>query len=530
MGVKLEDLIKENNTPLMEDKSKKTINMLLIIIAVIIVLILIFVGVLINNSNNQAQIERAKNLAADIDAISYAIKNIYSEYRIDGDESKLIGASQEDQYATPIVLNGEEYKYGYYYVSEGEIKNIVSTLRIENEAYVLNYSTGDVVNTRGAKWNGKTYYSVDDLKAIMNSQTPPSDYTIVIDSPDDMKLLHQKPNGYFKLSNDIDMAELYSAGDGWEPVKEFSGNFNGRGYVIKNLVVSRTSTDYCGLFGKLTSNARINNLKLENVNVSGGNYVGAIAGACSGNVTNCIVSGNVTGTFSCVGGAFGLFENGVITNVVSKVNVSGTEHVGGFVGAMTSGTIQTSSAESTINGNRNVGGFVGRVAPAGDTKINQVYAKSSISSVQVAGGMLGTLEMQNASSFEMSDSYSKGQVTFCDNTVGGFVGSIKANTNTKFKFAHVYTTVKTPTDCKELRGGFAGDITTAAGGSSILCYWEKDNRHDYDLNDVGKTNNAAVNFQAFTPTEMKAPENYSDWNLSEVWKTVSNDTPVLRWQ
>lgn len=529
MGVKLEDLLKENKGPLKEDKSKKTINRLLILIAIIVVLILIFAGVLFKNSTTNQQIERAKDLAADIDAISYAIKNIYSDYKLEGDSSKLIGISQEDRNVTPINLNGEEYKYGYYYVSPDQIGSIVSTLRIENEAYVLNYSTGDVVNLNGAKWNGRVYYSVDDLKAIMNGQTPPSDYTIVIDSPEDMMYLHQYPNGYFKLSKDIDMRG-YSNGDGWEPVKEFSGVFNGRGYVINNLVVSRTSTDYCGLFGKLTSDSRINNLKLENVNISGGNYVGAIAGTCSGSISNCSVSGNVTGTFSCVGGAFGLFENGVVSNVIAKVNVSGTENVGGFVGAMTSGTIQTSSAESVINGNKNVGGFVGRIAPAGDAIVNQVFANASISAVEVAGGFLGTVEMQNSASLNVADSYSKGQITFCNDTVGGFIGSIKANTNTKFSFYHVYTTVKTPAECKELRGGFAGDITTAAGGSADLCYWEKDNRYDYDLENVGKSNNVALDFDAKTPVEMKSVSIYSDWNLSEVWKTVAGDTPVLRWQ
>lgn len=534
MGVKLEDLIKENNNnnnngKVLEDKSKKTIRLLLIIISFIILLIIIFAAATVSKNSKNAQIERATNLAADIDAISLAVKNIYAEYRIDGDESKLIGYSQEDRNAKPYVLNGEEYKHGYFYISPDEIKNIVSTLRIEDEAYLVNYSTGDAVNLIGAEWNNKKYYTVDDLKAIKNGQTPPSDYTIVIDSPEDMQYLHEYPNGYFKLSKDIDMIS-YSDGDGWKPVPEFSGTFNGRGYVIKNLYISRTSSDYCGLFGRITNSANITNLKLEKVNVSGGNYVGAIAGACSGNLSNCTISGNVTSTFSCVGGAVGLFENGVISNVVSTVNVNGNENVGGFVGTMTSGTIQTSSAQASINGSKNVGGFVGRVNPAGNSLIEQVYANTSISSVENSGGMLGTVEMQNASSFKIADSYSKGQITFGNMSLGGFVGSIKANTNTNFVFSHCYTTVKTPTECS-LRGGFAGDITTASGGEALRCYWEKDNRYgDYELPGIGKTNNEGVDFEDLSPEQMKDASNYGTWDIEKVWKIVPGNTPVLRWQ
>ena len=529
MGVKLEDLLKENNNgSLLEDKSKKTINVLLTIIAVIVVLILIFVIGAITNSSKQQQVERAKLLSTDIDLISAKIKNIYSDYRIDGDASKLIGVSQEGDRVTPIVLNGEEYKYGYYYVTAEEIKGLVSTINLV-EPYVVNYSTGDAVNLVGAKWNGKTYYSVDDLRAIRDGNTPPSDYTIYISSAADMQYLHQYPNGYFKLSKDIDMSE-YSTGDGWKPVSEFSGKFDGRGYVIKNLTISRTSERYCGLFGQVKSGATINNLKLENVNVSGGEFTGAIAGTCSGNISNCTVTGKVSGAFSCAGGVFGLFENGLAQSIISSVSVNGNENVGGFVGTITSGTIQYCSAEGSVYGNKNIGGFVGKITPSSNTMISRVYTKTSISSTEIAGGLIGTVEMQNSSKLRVEDSYAKGQISFCDNTVGGFVGSIKANTNTNFEFYHVYTTVDTPKECKDLRGGFAGDITTGSGGGAILCYWEKENVYDYDLENVGKSNNLALDFEPHTPEEMRNAAIFADWDLEEVWKTVRNDTPALRWQ
>lgn len=528
MGVKLEDLLKEDTGPLLEDKSKKTIKVLGFAIAIVTVLILVLVGVSIKNATETAQIERARQLSTDIDLISAKIQNIYSEYKINGDKSKLIGISQESKDVKPVVLNGEEYKYGYYYVTANQIKQLITTINILNEDYVLNYSTGDVVNLKGAKWNNRVYYSVDDLKAIRDGKTPPSDYTIIISKPEQMQWLSQYPDRYFKLSNDIDM-KYYEAGDGWAPIKEFSGSFDGRGYTIKNLKISRTGERYCGLFAQIKSGARINNLKLENVNVSGGEFTGAIAGTCSGIIVNSSVTGKVSSPSSCVGGAFGIFENGTIKNLKVSTEVNGNDNVGGFAGTITSGTIECCSATGKVTGNENVGGFVGRVNPNSNTLISQVYAQNTISSSEKAGGFVGLVEMQNASVFRVENSYTKGEIKFCDSTAGGFVGKIKANTNSKFEFYYLYTTVKTPKTCEVLRGGFAGDIT-ASGGDSVLCYWEKDNIHEYDLESVGKTNNIGLDFEPHTPSDMKDAVIFAEWDLEEIWKFVKNSTPVLRWQ
>ena len=529
MGVKLEDLLRENNkNKLLEDKSKKTINVMLILIGVLAVVIVIAVLIAFANSINEKEKERATLLSTDIDLISAKIKNIYAEYRATGNEALLVGVSQEEERVEPMVLKGEEYKYGYYYLGKDEIKKLISTINIE-EPYLVNYSTGDAVNTEGVKYKGKKYYSVDDLKAIRDGITPPSDYTIYITTAEDMKKLHEYPNNYFKLCNNIDMS-TYATGDGWKPVEEFNGRFDGRGYTISNLVVSRTMERYCGLFGQVKSGAVINNLKLKDVNISGGEFTGAIAGACSGSVSNCQVSGRVSGTSFFAGGAFGIFENGLVQNVVSTVSVNGGENVGGFVGAVTSGTIQCCSANGSVNGTKNVGGFVGKVNPSGTTKISQSYTQTEISSTEVAGGFVGIVEIQNSSNLRIEDSYSKGKISFCDRTVGGFVGSIKANISTNFEFYHVYTTVDTPKECKIQRGGFAGDIVTGSGGGAILCYWEKENAYDYDLESVGETNNLALGFDAQSPDEMRRATIFANWDLEKVWKIARNDTPVLRWQ
>lgn len=530
MGVKLEDLLKENNGPILEDKSKKTINLLLAIIGVVIMLIIIFVVVIINNSVKTAQIERAKQLSTDIDLISAYIKNIYSEYRETGDDSKLVGVSLEEDNQQPIILNvnghEEEYKYGYYLVTGEQVKAMVNTINIENENYVLNYSTGDAINLIGAKWNGGTYYSVDDLKAIRDGQTPPSDYTVYINTPEDMKYLHERPNGYFKLSKDIDMS-AYATGDGWEPVEEFTGKIDGRGYVIRNLTISRASERYCGLFGQVGNSASINNLILEKVNVSGGEYTGAIAGACRGNVINCTVDGKVNSQSSNVGGIFGIYENGIAKNVVSKVSVNGNENVGGFAGSIASGMIEQCASEGNVTGIKGVGGFAGMINPTNDTTVSEVVSNTTIIASENAGGSVGSIIL-NTNQLNLLDSYAKGQISSCPNVAGGFVGNIIANPGTTLKFASLYTVVDTPILC-ETRGGFAGNINSRSSNILDRCFWEKDNLLDQNLNSIGNTNNQGIEFDSQVPSEMKNTRIFEGWNVN-VWKFEIGSLPKLRWE
>lgn len=538
MGVSLEDLLKENSDPILEDKSKKTINLLLVIIAIVAVIILLLVVLAISNAKKREQIERAQKLATDIDLISTHIKNVYSQYRIDGDSSKLIGLSLENdrgpngETVEPIVLyvngNREEYKHGYYYVTAEQINQMVTTLQIKNEDYVLNYSTGDAINLVGAKSNGRSYYNVDDLRAIALGQTPPSDYTIYIHSAEDMEKLRQYPNGYFKLEADIDMS-YYSTGDGWDPVDEFYGKIDGRGYVIRNLVVSRASDRYCGLFGQVKNGASINNLKLENVNISGGEYTGSIAGTCSGNVSNCTVNGTVSSQSSNVGGVFGLYENGVAQNIVANVSVNGTENIGGFVGTLTSGTVEQCSETGSVTGMNKVGGFAGRVAPLALTTVSQVSSDCTIIATENAGGFVGSLEVQNASQINLLNSYAKGQISTCTRTAGGFVGNISTVSTATLNFVSLYTVVDTPILC-EVRGGFAGNISASGASSTVSnCFWEKDNVNDGDLDGTARTNNTAITFESHSPAEMRVIATFGKWDM-QIWKFVEGGTPVLNWQ
>ena len=88
----------------------------------------------------------------------------------------------------------------------------------------------------------------------------------------------------------------------------------------------------------LDSGGTVQNLTLENVNITGGDIVGSVVGDNYGTVTACTASGNVSGT-SRIGGVVG-YNNGTVTACYhASGNVSGTSNVGGVVGYNISGTL-----------------------------------------------------------------------------------------------------------------------------------------------------------------------------------------------
>ena len=172
-------------------------------------------------------------------------------------------------------------------------------------------------------------------------------------------------NCEFVLANDIDLSG-YSTGEGWTPIgcsyASFGAAFDGNGHVVSNLYINRPDKDYLGLFGNITS--EIKNVGLENVDVTGTDYVGGLVGYGSkGTISNSYVTGSVSGD-SYVGGLAGYDYKGTISNSYSTDSVSGRTYVGGLVGHGCAATISNSYSTCSVSGNGIVGGFVGDRASA----------------------------------------------------------------------------------------------------------------------------------------------------------------------
>ena len=113
------------------------------------------------------------------------------------------------------------------------------------------------------------------------------------------------------LTDDIDLT-----GKEWTPIGDYdnryTGTFDGGNHTITGLTINQYGS-YVGMIDFLDSGGTVQNLTLENVNITGGDIVGSVVGDNYGTVTACYhASGNVSGT-SNVGGVVGYNISGTLT-------------------------------------------------------------------------------------------------------------------------------------------------------------------------------------------------------------------------
>ena len=195
-------------------------------------------------------------------------------------------------------------------------------------------------------------------------------------------------SSHFIQVADIDASDTknWNDGQGFKPIS-FHGDYDGKDYVISNLYINRQDEDFVGLVSSLAGNARsgktakIRRLGLVNVDITGGNYVGGLAGyKIMARIETSFVKGRVTGQRQ-VGGLIGHFERScdgsepppdkfpVILRSYSQVTVSGTEKVGGVAGSAAAtfatgiyygcGGIHETYASGQVSGEDMVGGWAG---------------------------------------------------------------------------------------------------------------------------------------------------------------------------
>ena len=165
---------------------------------------------------------------------------------------------------------------------------------------------------------------------------------------------------HYELVSDVDcngfgsFEPLGGAGDG----DRFSGSFDGNGFQVQNLYISRSSTDLIGLFGSVDDGALVENLGVTSADVTGSRSVGIIAGEIRGEVRESYVTGSISGNDVGAGGITG-YNYGTVSNTFSRANVDGNDYVGGLAGANYV-TIEESYSTGSVSGSTSdVGGLVG---------------------------------------------------------------------------------------------------------------------------------------------------------------------------
>ncbi len=202
--------------------------------------------------------------------------------------------------------------------------------------------------------------------------------------------------GTYYLAGDIDCAGVSFTPIGTYSSSPFSGILNGNYHKIKNLNVNLPANNHVGLFGYING-AKIYNLDLESVSITGQDYTGGIVGRFIGSVviSNCSVSGNIAAR-SYAGGIVGGGLSGSldINNSYTIASISGTENsVGGIVGQMYRGSIINSYSTGGAGGVQNIGGIVGFAGTTGTNivKIVNSYSVMTVSGTSYVGQLVGRL-------------------------------------------------------------------------------------------------------------------------------------------
>jgi hypothetical protein len=231
------------------------------------------------------------------------------------------------------------------------------------------FAVKDFEDVGGGNWekaaNGIIYQFSESTGLLTACSPYPGSGTLEdpyqISTAEQMNTIGANSDKVFKLMADIDMS-CYTGTQyniiGNESMA-FTGVFDGNGHVIRNLTYTVPDyVSYAGLFGWMSGTVR--NLGLENVSISGGSYVGALAGYNSGTIESCYSTGIVGGSDSaaayCVGGLVG-YSAGYIEWCYSWASAGRASYAGGLTG-IDGGEILCSYSTGSVSGSY-AGGLVG---------------------------------------------------------------------------------------------------------------------------------------------------------------------------
>ncbi len=184
----------------------------------------------------------------------------------------------------------------------------------------------------------------------------------------------------YELTKDIDASGLKFEPIG-DSVRAFTGSFDGKNHVIKNLTIDEPNRDFTGMFGYMEG-ATVRNLTLQNTKVVGSWCVGALAGEARLSLIHNVVSfnGDVKGE-SSVGGLIGVAVGDSINVVGTTGNIKGTTYVGGLIGDAST-RLENGFSINVIKGYERVGGVVGFV----DSYSPSIYRVYSASMIKASDG------------------------------------------------------------------------------------------------------------------------------------------------
>ena len=354
------------------------------------------------------------------------------------------------------------------------------------------------------------------------------DNPFLIETPAQLNEVRNYLDAHFALIADLDMVDWVA----WAPIglrdtidERFTGSFDGRGHVIRNLeftgatAVGAATINGTGLFGFVAPADRgvaIRNLGLVNFEITPQLNIAGILAACltGGTVFNCFVDSSfMDGTGrNQVGGLLGRTRSGTVLQSWVNARVVGASLVGGLVGNMATQTgfdpslVENCHTSGRVQGSGSqVGGIGGSAAT--QTIRNSYTTATVVSAGAAAAGIAGNVATQRATienNVVLSDTIRSTTLATLNR-----IATNPGDTNLKNNMAWESTILR-----------HLNPVTTAAAADSILTVIPADS-----LN--GRNGQSITLAQAsLAATYTTAP---FEWNFENIWQIVgATDFPTFR--
>lgn len=327
--------------------------------------------------------------------------------------------------------------------------------------------TGDLHYSYGVSGNG--YYTQFEIEGLMSKGYIP------IATADDLDKVRENLDGNYIQVADIDLSNIES----FEPIgvsgNPFTGVYDGGGFRVTRMTISELSGTGVGFFG-VAKGAKISNLGMSNVNITGQSYVGGLVGFAD--------------------------NDSHIVNSYATGKISGKDGVGGLIGSVFDVIISNSYTNVEISSdNWNVGGLMGR---ASGSYISNSYSLGSVVGYGQVGGLIGHITDDTT----VSDSFSTGSVMGNQASTGGLIGLVRYRS----VINNSYTVSEIKASGKAFTGGHHGDTRVTNS------YWNHEIANQQALSGaVGKST-----------SELQQQSTYKGWNFDTIWQFNEDDYPTLR--
>ena len=257
-------------------------------------------------------------------------------------------------------------------------------------------------------WSGSAAYAdatgAETTVLVDNFRTVTAEFGALVTTREELEAIADGLGGSYALGADIDLGDAP-----WTPIgtssAPFTGSLYGQGHSISGLAFDNTSSgdangSHAGLF-RYAKDATFVGVVLEDADVNGYQYVGALAGEVQGATTvrDCSASGTVKSSNGCAGMLVGRVYNANGTafegcGAEGAVESAGA-NAGGLVGDIYNSTVSFGDCAADVavsgTGGNNKGGFVGYIEYGGSASFTDCRAEGDVTAPNSSyvGGFIG---------------------------------------------------------------------------------------------------------------------------------------------